>query len=73
MVNAFRITYPHYRGAGCAASTSVSRPAMPMLSRHFPHPIHVLTADIHEFRAIVVHILAGLRRATTAHGTKQDR
>jgi hypothetical protein len=73
MVNAFRRTYPHCRGAGCSVGTSVPRPAMPMLSRHCPHPIHVLTADIHEFRANVVHIITGLRRATSAHGTKQDR
>ena len=72
MVNASRITYPHCRSAGCTAGTSVPRPAMPMLSRHFPHPIHVITVDIHEFRAQVVHLILGLRRATTAHGTKQD-
>jgi hypothetical protein len=73
MVNALRSTYPHCRGAGCAAGTSVLHPAMPMLSRHCPHPIHVLLADIHEFRAQVVHLIAGLRRAMSAHGTKQDR
>jgi hypothetical protein len=73
MVNASRLTYPHCRGAGCTAGTSVLRPAMPVLSRPYPHPIHVITVDIHQFRAQVVHRIPGLRRATTAHGTKQDR
>ena len=59
MVNASRITYPHYRGTGRTTGTSVPRPAMPMLSRHCPHPIHVITVDIHEFRAKVVHIIPG--------------
>jgi hypothetical protein len=72
MVNASRRTYPHCRSAGCTAGISVPHPAMPMLSRHCPHPIHVITVDIHEFRAQVVHLIPGLRRATTAHGTKQD-
>ena len=56
MVNASRLTYPHCRSTGCTAGTSVPRPAMPMLSRHCPHPIHVITGDIHEFRAQVVHL-----------------
>jgi hypothetical protein len=72
MVNASRLTYPHCRSTGCTAGTSVPRPAMPMLSRHCPHPIHVITVDIHEFRAQVVHLIPSLRRATTAHGTNQD-
>ena len=72
MVNASHITYPHGQGAGCTTGTSVPRPAMPMLSRHCPHPIHVIMADIHEFRAQVVHLIPDPRRATTAHGTKQD-
>jgi hypothetical protein len=72
MVNASRLTYPHCRSAECTAGTSVPRPAMPMLSRHCPHPIHVITVDIHEFRAQVVHLIPDLRRATSAHGTKQD-
>jgi hypothetical protein len=73
MVNASRLTYPHCRSAGCTAGTSVLRPAIPMLSGPCPHSIHVIPVDIHEFRAQVVHLLPALRRATTAHGTKQDR
>src|ERR671934_2118640 len=59
MVNASRLTYPHCRSTGCTAGTSVPRPAMPMLSRHCPHPIHVITVDIHEFQAQVVHLVTG--------------
>ena len=73
MVNASRITYPHYRGARRTAGPSMLRPAMPMLSRPCPHPVHVITVDIHEFRNKVVHTRPGRRQATTAHGTKQDR